>query len=328
MSLFIAQEHPRGPGGLFVRSNAPVSDIQLPGPRSGPPAGALDDARWVLDEFPDLGFVNSSGLDGETMVLHQMGQPLAADGNCENSTDAVIELGPGELGADRLDKATILSPTGGFHCAVVAGKGEQEWVVDYTLRQFDDQADFPYVGTLDEWHAKVQASTGLPWEWASSPSPDWNWESRFYDEFRDAAENPTATSQAKYGAHSCLNENAFLEFLDHSPGAEGDETIELHRMKDADAARGNCWAASGEIIELGPEALGAEWVEELGMSGRGQHVAILAGYPEGSAVVDFTIRQFDASLPFPWTGTIDEWKDTVEKATGTNWELEDEEEAA
>lgn len=287
-----------------------------------------EDAEWVLDEFPDLQFVNRSGLSGDSMMLHQMGEPLAADGNCESASDAVIALGAAELGAEKLDKATILDPTGGFHCAVVAGRGSEEWVVDYTLRQFDDQADFPYVGTIDDWHAKVQDATGLPWGWASSPKPGWNWESRFYDEYRDAVANPTASSQAKYGALSCLNENAHLEFLDHSPGAEDDETIALYEMKDADAARGNCWAATGEVIELGPEALGAVWVDELEMSGRGQHVAILAGYPEGYAVVDFTIRQFDPGLPFPWTGTVEEWKSTVEKATGTSWELNEEDLAA
>lgn len=327
MSPFNAPDQPRSQNGQFASAQAKESAVSLV-PARDPLMVPREDAEWVLEEFPDLEFDNRSGLDGDTMMLHEMGEPLSADGNCESVSDAVIELGAAELGAERLDKATILDPTGGFHCAVVAGKGDQEWVVDYTLRQFDDQADFPYVGTLDDWHAKIQSSTGLPWEWASNPSPDWNWESRFYDEFREAAENPTASSQAKYGALSCLNENARLEFLDHSPGAEDDETIELYRMKDADTARGNCWAASGEIIELGPEALSAEWVEELVMSGRGQHVAILAGYPEGPAVVDFTIRQFDASLPFPWTGTVDGWKATVEKATGTTWELNEDDMAA
>lgn len=310
---------------MFSHKNAAEPRLQLQTPVDGT---ALDDARWVLDEFPDLQFKNCSGLAGDTMMLHQMGEPLSADGNCESVSDAVISLGAAELGAEKLDKAVILDPTGGFHCAVVAGSQGREWVVDYTLRQFDAQADFPYVGTLDDWHAKVQSATGLPWDWASSPKPDWNWESRFHDEYRLAMANPTAAGQAKYGALSCLNENAYLEFLDHSAGAEDDETIELYRMKDADAARGNCWAASGEIIELGPEALGAEWVEEVEMSGRGQHVAILAGYPEGHAVVDFTIRQFDASLPFPWTGTIDEWKSAVETATGTAWEMKEDQAAA
>ena len=327
MTLFIAQEHPRETGGRFVHKPATESSVQLHA-AAGSLAGAAEDARWVLDEFPDLEFQNRSGLPGERMMLHMMGDPLSADGNCEASTDAVIGLGAAELGADRLDKATILSPTGGFHCAVVAGKSGSEWVVDYTMRQFDEHADFPYVGTLDDWHRKVQDATGLPWDWASSPAPEWNWESRFFDEYRESLENPTPESRAKFAALGLLNENPYLEIMDHSAGAGKNAVTELYKMKEADTARGNCWAVTNEVIELGAKELGAEWLDGLTISGRGQHVAILAGYPEGHAVVDYTIRQFDASLPFPWTGTMEDWKETVETATGQAWDWEDGEQDA
>ncbi|MCC3299657.1 hypothetical protein [Arthrobacter caoxuetaonis] len=134
-----------------------------------------------------------------------------------------------------------------------------------------------------------------------------------------------AVDRARRESEEFLEHNGLLDIVDHSVTAEEYGTVELHRMADPDIARGNCWAATNEVIELGASELGAEWVDELTISGRGQHVAILAGYPEGCAVVDFTIRQFDAGLAFPWTGTVDDWKKTVEAATGTSWEFEDDE---
>lgn len=41
--------------------------------------------------------------------------------------------------------------------------------------------------------------------------------------------------------------------------------------------------------------------------------------------MDFTIRQFGESLPFPWTGTVEDWRQTVEAATGTGWEFQEDE---
>lgn len=134
----------------------------------------------------------------------------------------------------------------------------------------------------------------------------------------------SAADRARRAAEEFLEYNELLEIVDHSVGADKHGTVELYRMADPEIARGNCWAATGEVIELGAAELDAEWVDELMISGRGQHVAILAGYREGHAVVDFTIRQFDPGLPFPWTGTVEEWKNTVEAATGTAWTMEGE----
>lgn len=90
-----------------------------------------------------------------------------------------------------------------------------------------------------------------------------------------------AVIRARGAAEEFLEFNGLLDIVDHSVTAEEYGTVELHRMAEADIARGNCWAVTNEVIELGAGELGAEWVDELTISGRGQHVAVLAGYPEG-----------------------------------------------
>lgn len=132
-----------------------------------------------------------------------------------------------------------------------------------------------------------------------------------------------AVQSAHEAALEFLDFNAGLEIIDRGAQAGKNSTVELHQMADPDTARGNCWAATNEIIELGAGELGAEWLDEITIAGRGEHVAVLAGYPDGHAVIDYTIRQFDPGLPFPWTGTADEWKAAVEAATGTAWEWDE-----
>lgn len=127
--------------------------------------------------------------------------------------------------------------------------------------------------------------------------------------------------RARHLAADLLENHWNLELYDYSAGAEDGAFTELNRMADPDTARGNCWSASGQVIELGAGELGAESLAEIVLSspGHGQHVAILAGYRDGMVVVDYTMRQFNAEAPFPWVGSPGEWEAAVGSATGWEW---------
>jgi len=126
-------------------------------------------------------------------------------------------------------------------------------------------------------------------------------------------------------ARDVLAEYPDLEIMDHSPARQ--ETVRLVELADPQLALGNCWAATNEIIEeAGPVEFGAEWLDEITIRRTrlgGQHVAILAGDRDGEYVIDYTARQFHPELPFPYVAGVDEWKATVERASGTRWVMDD-----
>lgn len=126
-------------------------------------------------------------------------------------------------------------------------------------------------------------------------------------------------------AAQVLQDYADLEIIDHSPARQG--TVTLEQMGDPRLALGNCWAATNEVIEeAGPSEFGAEWLDEITIRRRrlgGQHVAILVADTDGMYIVDYTARQFSPDLPFPFVAGIKDWMDAVAKASGTVWELDD-----
>lgn len=126
-------------------------------------------------------------------------------------------------------------------------------------------------------------------------------------------------------AQQVLGEYGDLEILDHSPARR--ETVTLAEMSDPGLALGNCWAATNELIEeAGASAFDAEWVDEITLKRRrlgGHHVALLVADRDGTYVVDYTARQFNPDLPFPLVAGIKDWMATVEQASGTRWELDE-----
>jgi hypothetical protein len=122
-------------------------------------------------------------------------------------------------------------------------------------------------------------------------------------------------------ARCVLDEFPDLEITDHSPARQG--TVTLAELGDPRLALGNCWAATNEIIEeAGAVEFGAEWLDEITIRRTrlgGQHVAILAGDRDGDYVIDYTARQFHPDLPFPYVAGVEEWKASVERASGTSW---------
>lgn len=119
----------------------------------------------------------------------------------------------------------------------------------------------------------------------------------------DEGQAPSAVQARRLDSSRCvLEEYADLEILDHSPA--GRDTVRLGELGDPNLAAGNCWAATAEIIEqVGASEFEAEWLEEITIRRTrlgGQHVAILTGDRDGRYVIDYTARQFQPDLPFPF----------------------------
>lgn len=127
-------------------------------------------------------------------------------------------------------------------------------------------------------------------------------------------------------ARGALAEYGDLEILDHSPVRQ--HTVQLQELGDPRLALGNCWAATNEVIEqVGATELGAEWLDEITIRRKrlgGHHVALLAGDQDGTYVVDYTARQFQADLPFPYVAGVEEWMAQVAAVSGQRWEIEEE----
>ncbi|WP_411373270.1 hypothetical protein ACLH0K_08820 [Arthrobacter sp. MPF02] len=134
------------------------------------------------------------------------------------------------------------------------------------------------------------------------------------------------TARRTAAAERVPGDFADLEILDHSPARR--ETVTLAEMGDPSLALGNCWAATNELIEeAGASAFEAEWVDEITLKRRrlgGHHVALLVADRDGAYVVDYPARQFSSDLPFPLVAGVKDWMAAVEKASGTRWELHDE----
>jgi hypothetical protein len=142
----------------------------------------------------------------------------------------------------------------------------------------------------------------------------------------DLEQTPEAAQARRLeAARDVLAEFPDLEITDHSPARHG--TVTLAELGDPRLALGNCWAATNEIIEqVGASEFGAEWLDEITIRRRrigGQHVAILAGDCNGEFVIDYTARQFHPELPFPYVAGVEDWKATVERASGTKWVMDD-----
>ncbi|MBG0738820.1 hypothetical protein IV500_05220 [Paeniglutamicibacter antarcticus] len=141
------------------------------------------------------------------------------------------------------------------------------------------------------------------------------------------APEPSDTIQCRRleAAQMVLADYREMEILDHSPA--GRETVTLGELGDPALALGNCWAATGELIEqVGASEFDVDWLDEITIRRArlgGQHVAVLAGDRDGQFVIDFTARQFHPELPFPYVAGVDEWKAIVERASGTRWIMDD-----
>lgn len=143
-------------------SQAPL-DITTPDPVM---AEKLEYANSALDEYGDLSIADRSGArpGGFPVHLNELGDPRLAQGNCWSITNEIIEsVDAYDLDASNLDMIAISDRID--HVAVLCNDTDRYWVVDYTIRQFNPDLPFPYVGTTDDWKATVEQVTGRTWEW-------------------------------------------------------------------------------------------------------------------------------------------------------------------
>ena len=125
-------------------------------------------------------------------------------------------------------------------------------------------------------------------------------------------------------AYFFLSDNEDLEIPNHSSDEYG-EWVTLSQMADGAVARNNCWAVTAELLErMGQDEFEGDTVAQIEIEGSGVYHAAIVTHVDGQHyVVDYTIRQFDQSLPFPYVGTQEDWIATVEKALGLALQLAD-----
>lgn len=110
-------------------------------------------------------------------------------------------------------------------------------------------------------------------------------------------------------------------------------TVNLKDMQEGSVAQGNCWAITNELIEVVPAGeFEASWTDEISITTGAKgldHTALLVGDKDSIYVVDYTARQFDQKLPFPFIAKVDEWKNSLSEAYGSTFSIvepEDEDE--
>lgn len=111
----------------------------------------IEDDEYAYDRFEDV-------------RLWDMADDWQAVNQCESISQAVLEeTTPNELGADNAEE--LIAYGGGFvHEAILCERNGEEWVVDYTIRQFQvtnksrvgGELDFPWVGSKDDWLATIR----------------------------------------------------------------------------------------------------------------------------------------------------------------------------
>ena len=116
----------------------------------------------IVDEFGDflheIEFLDHSDLarDG-CATMDQLADPKWAQGNCNAASWALAE----SLFMDEeFDVKTIcLKFAKNEHWANVVQVDGQNWVFDYTARQFDASATFPLVMPVEQWRAYINTLT-------------------------------------------------------------------------------------------------------------------------------------------------------------------------
>jgi hypothetical protein len=109
-----------------------------------------------------------------------------------------------------------------------------------------------------------------------------------------------------------------LDIANHSD--VGEEWVTLGDMADPAIARNNCYIASSEIVQnIDPAEFGAERLNVVSLTSKEANVthgAVKATIDGKEMIFDFTARQFDPELPYPYVADHDTWQKTIEKGYG------------
>jgi hypothetical protein len=151
-----------GNGGQFAERTHAADTVVLDHPTDRRAAVA----QRILDVHSELRILNRSRTPGETVTLSELGDPYVARGNCWMTSMELLENIGAEMGPGGLDLIGMTGRRfGGYHAALVLTDPDGEYVIDYTIRQFNPGLPFPYTGTVPEWAALIGASTGDTWDY-------------------------------------------------------------------------------------------------------------------------------------------------------------------
>ena len=98
----------------------------------------------------------------------------------------------------------------------------------------------------------------------------------------------------------------------------GEDFLTLKDMADPILSRNNCWAVSSELIErVDPSDFGADELNMVSLKCKDEyHAAILLSVEGHDFVVDYTARQFEASLGFPYIAPLSQWEQRISPLMG------------
>lgn len=126
----------------------------------------LEDVKYNLDEISarvaKLDVANHARVGGDWVTVADMADPAIARNNCWATSNEIYESRHIEniIHVEEVDIVGVESP-GCTHYAVYLTDGEEEVVVDFTVRQFSPDAPFPFVLPVATWHAYMNHVTGL-----------------------------------------------------------------------------------------------------------------------------------------------------------------------
>jgi hypothetical protein len=112
-------------------------------------------------------------------------------------------------------------------------------------------------------------------------------------------------------ASDVFEENDDLVILRH--GSVSQAPLTFADMADGTKAVGNCWSLTTDLIErIHPSELGGEEIDMVSLKTEKEyHTAVMIMANEKEWVVDYTARQFDPQLPFPYVAPISDWEKKI-----------------
>lgn len=123
-------------------------------------------AESVADVHANLEFPNHAAEEhGGYLVLADMADPDKAYNNCDAASSEIVErLHPSDFDADEIryiGVETVNSEK--FHAAVLVIKNGNQYIADYTIRQFNPALPYPYVNTKEKWLEELRSYSSVPW---------------------------------------------------------------------------------------------------------------------------------------------------------------------
>lgn len=140
----------------------------------------------LLEEIGDEIVVSNHGAfpnKRPTVSLGDMNDGDVARGNCWSIVNEIIEVAGTDYFGDYVDELNINTKGGLSHTGLFVKSGEREYVVDYTIRQFNQDLDFPLIATVNEWKSTVEKAYGGSFEF--TPYQDDDNDEDSYDEYDD-----------------------------------------------------------------------------------------------------------------------------------------------